>query len=147
MGQRLLGARPKKRLIEAAVYWAREHLDDFTDYTDAIEKYRALNMPPELIAEYEAMQAEENADFDVDPDEVETVAMFQRLSNHWRIDIGMSGGLYLGCDIGLAIKLLEHRREKNIDAVVDELLLMEAAAKAKLNEILQRRRDEQRQRV
>ncbi|MDR0249941.1 MAG: hypothetical protein LBI35_01285 [Burkholderiales bacterium] len=120
------------------------HLDDFEDYTKAIEQHRAVGSSPDLIAEYEAMQAEERADFDVDADEVEVVSMFERLGNHWRIEIGMSGGLYLGCDIGLAVKLLEYRKAENIGDLVDDLLLMEAAAKGKLNEILQRRRDEQR---
>jgi len=146
VADRLLGARQKKRLTAAAIHWAREHLDDYTDYQPTIDALRAAGAPPEVIADYEAMQ-EENGDFEVDADEAETISMFLRLANHWRLDIGMSGGYYLGCDIDLALKLLEHRKAENIDLVADELLLMEAAAKNKLNEILQRQRDERKQRI
>jgi hypothetical protein len=108
---------------------------------------RSSGAPPELIAEYEAAQAEEGSDFEVDVEEAETVSMFLRLENTWRLDINIVGGFYHGCDIGLAFKLLQARRIPNFADIIDELLLMEAAAKAKLNEILQRQRDERQPRI
>lgn len=91
------------------------------------------------------MQEEECGDLDIDPAEREVVALFLRLENRWQIIAGFSGAMYTGCDIGFAIKMLELRGATGIDKTIDELLLMEAAAKEKLNSILNRRAAEREQ--
>jgi hypothetical protein len=134
-------------LIEAAQHWARCHLGDITDYSDFIEHLKLNRAPSDIIAEHEAMQEEEVADFEYDESEAEIITLFLRLENRWQLVEGFSGARFAGCDIGFAVKLMELRKTNNIAERVDELLLMEAAAKNRLNLILQRRAEERRSHV
>jgi len=130
-------------LIEAAQHWARCHLDDFDDQSAFIAQLYASGAPPEIIAEHEAEQAEEHADFIYNDDEAEIITLFLRLENRWQIVPTFGGLFYQGVDAAFAIKLLELRPPTGaVLDVIDDLLLMEAAAKAKLNEILNRRAEE-----
>jgi len=132
---RTAGARPKKRLIEAACVWARSFLGADVDNRAEIARLEAINGPPEIIRRLQEEQAD--AAFDVDEAELEIVLLFLRLSRQWRVlpNFG-TVPTYLGLDLGVATELLRLRKLDNAADLLDELLVMESAAAQTLNAIL-----------
>lgn len=125
-GGRLRGSHlwaEAKKLIEAAEHWAR---GGFENNAEVVAQLEELGAPPSVIAEVQ----QQKTDFEVDPDNWETVLLFVQAQTQWRV--GMSGPIGFDyCAIEALFRLLEvqNTREQFLALQVMERAALDAISK------------------
>lgn len=105
----------------------------------ALKNLRAAGAPPEIIAQAENKKSTSDVDvddFEVWPENWESLLFFIRISNCWRIVDGLNGREFVGldfCQIESVVRLFGFTSEKNDSALYDDLCIIEEEAKKVLN--------------
>jgi len=99
-----------------------------TSYEDAIADLKGFGAPEDVIAQLEEIQQGE--DFDVFPENWETMEVFLRLQTQWRV----SQGAFIGLDYNAAKFIFDVCKIEDQKETLDGLQIIEFAALKALNE-------------
>ena len=117
--------RTKKKLEDAAHYWATG--GGAVEDDDRVSSLIEMGVPEEEARAFvqDSAESDELEDFDVFPENWDTVILFHRLQTQWRV-AGM-GGL-IGLDYVAVESVMRICKVKNREQTFDRLRVMEAAA-------------------
>ncbi len=117
------GGRKKKKLEDAALYWARGG----TSYQDAINDLKNLGAPEEIIQELEDHQRGE--DFEVWPENWQCLEIFLKLQTQWRT----TQGVFVGLDYSAVKWIFDVYGVEDHKEMLDSLMIIEWSALTVMN--------------